>query len=409
MPAATPKGFFEGTHRLVPPAETLRRIAPVAPGVGITRVANVTGLDRIGIPVVMVCRPNARSISVSQGKGLSLDAAKVSGLMESIELHHAEHVTLPLLLGSWRELCGDVRLAAVTRSPVRRGARFHRDLRMLWMEGRDLMSGEAVYVPYDLVHCDDTPTARALRSCFAASSNGLASGNHPLEAVSHALCEVIERDATARWAAGGSERRQGTRVDLASVEDPGCREVLDRYQRAKVDVECFETTGEVAVPSFYCVIRDGSYEGLGPLYAAAGFGCHPSRPVALLRALTEAAQSRVALIAGSRDDLFRSVYATGLDPDVQADQCGLAEGLGGGRRLDDGPGWEAPTFEEDVARQLACLGRAGVEEAVVVDLSTPRDGVAVVRVVVPGLEGSSAIGGAGAPGPGSRPVGRAAR
>ena len=61
---------------------------------GITRIANVTGLDRIGIPVVMVCRPNARSIAVSQGKGLDMDAAIVSGLMESAELYHAEQIEL---------------------------------------------------------------------------------------------------------------------------------------------------------------------------------------------------------------------------------------------------------------------------------------------------------------------------
>lgn len=59
---------------------------------GITRVADVTGLDRIGIPVVMVCRPNARSLAVSQGKGIDIEAATVSGLMESVELYHAEHI-----------------------------------------------------------------------------------------------------------------------------------------------------------------------------------------------------------------------------------------------------------------------------------------------------------------------------
>jgi len=51
---------------------------------GITRVANVTGLDHVGIPVVMACRPNARGLAVSQGKGLTLDAAKASAVMESI-------------------------------------------------------------------------------------------------------------------------------------------------------------------------------------------------------------------------------------------------------------------------------------------------------------------------------------
>ena len=78
------KSFYRGTHRLVAPEQTLARVSRLMPVMGITRIANVTGLDRIGVPVVMVCRPNSRSLSVSQGKGVDLLAAKASGLMESL-------------------------------------------------------------------------------------------------------------------------------------------------------------------------------------------------------------------------------------------------------------------------------------------------------------------------------------
>src|SRR4051812_24003909 len=98
------KTFRDGTHRLIAPEETVAWIRSFMPMMGITRIANVTGLDSIGIPVVMVCRPNSRSLAVSQGKGLGLAAAKASGLMESVELYHAEHITLPLKLGSYEEL-----------------------------------------------------------------------------------------------------------------------------------------------------------------------------------------------------------------------------------------------------------------------------------------------------------------
>ena len=94
------KAYRRGTHRTVDPAATLARVRPHLQGMGITRIANVTGLDRIGIPVVMACRPNARSLAVSQGKGLTLEAAKASAVMEAIELHHAERIELPLKLGS---------------------------------------------------------------------------------------------------------------------------------------------------------------------------------------------------------------------------------------------------------------------------------------------------------------------
>src|SRR5207244_5110666 len=96
--------FHSGTHRTIVPEETLRKVRPLMPVMGITRIANVTGLDCIGIPVVMVCRPNSRALAVAQGKGLDLDAAKASGLMESVEAYHAERITLPLKLASQEEL-----------------------------------------------------------------------------------------------------------------------------------------------------------------------------------------------------------------------------------------------------------------------------------------------------------------
>ncbi len=85
-PAPGPQPLGSGAPRRCPPRKTLARLTPFFSAMGITRVANVTGLDNIGIPVVMVCRPNSRGLAVSQGKGLDLDSAKVSGLMEAAEL-----------------------------------------------------------------------------------------------------------------------------------------------------------------------------------------------------------------------------------------------------------------------------------------------------------------------------------
>ena len=122
FPAAARKTFCRGTHRLIAPQQTLERVRGLLPVMGITRIANVTGLDKVGIPVVMVCRPNSRSIAVSQGKGIDLDAAKASGVMESIEGYHAERITLPLKLGTYEDLRYTHRITEVT-GMVRRAAR----------------------------------------------------------------------------------------------------------------------------------------------------------------------------------------------------------------------------------------------------------------------------------------------
>src|SRR5215470_14520466 len=87
-----PKTFRRGTHRAEAPESTLARVRPHMAAMGITRLGNITGLDRIGIPVAVAVRPNSRSVSVSQGKGLELPQAYASALMEACEGFHAEEI-----------------------------------------------------------------------------------------------------------------------------------------------------------------------------------------------------------------------------------------------------------------------------------------------------------------------------
>ncbi|MGH6913039.1 MAG: YcaO-like family protein, partial [Geminicoccales bacterium] len=177
----------------------MARVCPVMPDMGVTRVANVTGLDRIGIPVVMVCRPNSRSIAVSQGKGLDLDAARASGLMEAVETYHAERIELPLKLAGLQSLQERHRVVDVAALPEITHGRFGPNLRILWIEGRDLISQAPIWLPYETVHIDCTLPQPTGSGCFLAGTNGLASGNHPLEAIDHAIGEVVERDSTSLW------------------------------------------------------------------------------------------------------------------------------------------------------------------------------------------------------------------
>ena len=374
-----PKGCRYGTHRTVSPRETYQRMRALMPALGITRVANVTGLDRVGIPVVMVCRPNARSLAVSQGKGLSLDAARASGLMEAIELYHAERVTLPLKLASFNELCFSHRLVDLRSLPWVPDSLFHPDLRMLWIEGLDLLSHERFWLPYESVHLDCTSTAPG-GGCFCFSSNGLASGNHILEALCQALCEVIERDAHACWATGSPGARLDTRLDLTTVDDPACQEVLEKYRRAAIDVEVFDLTSDLGVAAFLCTVAERAHDRPYKLPPSSGMGCHASRQIALLRALTEAAQSRLTLISGSRDDIRRHDYQL---PAVPAGDSGTVEGRGFQRV----PTHESDTFADDIGWLLQRLRGAGCPQVMAFDLSHPGLQIPVVRVVIPGLEG----------------------
>ncbi|WP_043403519.1 YcaO-like family protein [Archangium violaceum] len=382
-----PKRYREGTHRLMSPEETLRRVRPLMAVMGITRIANITGLDRLGIPVVTVCRPNSRSLAVSQGKGLDLPSAKASGLMEAVETYHAEHITLPLTLATYNELRFNRPLVDVTRLPRLSVGSFHPNLRLLWIEGRELLGNSPMWLPHELVHTDYTVPLPSGSGSFFMSSNGLASGNHLLEAISHGLCEVVERDATTLWHLRSAGERHQTRLALDTVEDPGCREVLEKFERGGVDVAVWETTTDVGLPSFFCMTAERSPEPFRPLYPTTGAGCHPARQVALLRALTEAAQVRATLISGSRDDLGTARYYEAMqDPALWRQVHAVMRSGESPRHFHEVPTFESGSFDEDVAWELARLAAAGLEQVVAVDLSKPAFGIAVARVVVPGLE-----------------------
>lgn len=382
------KRFRAGTDRIVSPDETLARVRPLLPAMGITRIANITGLDCIGIPVVMVCRPNSRSLAVSQGKGLDLAAARASGVMESIEFYHAERIQHPVKLASFEELRYSHRVADVDALPRIRSSRFHRDLPVLWIEGHDLLADESVWLPFEMLQLNMTLPPPTGVGCFLGGSNGLASGNHRLEAISHAICEVVERDASTLFALLDDEQQAQRRIDLSTVDDESCRALLQRYERAGVDVAVWDITSDVGIPAFLCHVVDRTEDPLRALYAAAGMGCHPSRQVALLRALTEAAQERLALIAGTRDDLFRSGYERARSLDLLRRHRSLLN-RPAARNFDSSPHWEAETFDEDVRWELERLQAVGIGQVLAVDLTRSEFGVPVVHIVIPGLEAAS--------------------
>jgi ribosomal protein S12 methylthiotransferase accessory factor len=380
-----PKAYRGETHRTVSPAETVARLKRLMPMMGITRVANLTGLDRIGIPVIAAMRPNSRSVAVSQGKGLTLDAAKASGLMESIEGYHAENITLPLKLGSYRELVRTHNLIELEGLPWVRNSNFRAGLRMLWIEGHDLIQQERVWVPYELAHTDYTMTQIG-GGCFMGGSNGLASGNHLLEATSHAIHEMIERHCTTLWQLRGNDAMRNTRIDLTTVDDPACLEVLEKYKAAAVDVMVWDCTDDPAIPVFACAIVDNQENAPHNLYINWGMGCHPTRQIALLRALTEAAQTRLTFISGARDDVTRSDYKTVTNPELLTQFREWMRENPPVRSFAAVPSWENATFGEDISMALDRLQSIGVQRAILINLTKLEFGIPVARMIIPGLE-----------------------
>jgi len=380
----TRKVYRRGTHRTARPADTIARVEACRHALGITRLANVTGLDYLGIPVFMATRPNARAISVAQGKGHDEDCAMASALMEAAEVAHAETPNLAITRETAPALSKRAAIARLSRLPRRKGARLEPHRAIDWVIGKDLLAGKDVFVPFDLVHTDFTKPASEL---FVQTSNGLASGNHLLEATIAGLCEVIERDATHLFEAKDFEERASLRIRTGSVRERDTRALIDRLEDSRMSLAIWDTTSDVGVASFLCRLVEADNNrrsSIGPFWGA---GCHLDRSVALSRAITEAAQARLTFIAGSRDDLFRRIYRRHRPPGPFEAVLDLWEHAQATRSFYDVPSCAGPTLEEDLETILSRLKGAGLAQIVVVDLTNDTIGIPVVRVIVPGLAG----------------------
>ena len=382
--ASVTKLYRHGTHRVRTPEQTLEWITPHLPAMGITRVADITGLDRIGIPVIMVVRANSRALAVSQGKGLTLISARVSGIMESVETYHAERIVQPLKLTSQSILSHHEQVANIERLPKSRECTYHAEDRLLWIQGVNLLNGEPTWLPYEAVHTDFTLPRPAGSGYFPANTNGLASGNHLLEAQLHALFEVVERDSLALL-----HQRQSTAddvIDLNSVEDDNCLQLLNTLSDSNMQVKIWNATSDTGIACFECLLIGRDDQHADPEF---GSGCHSNSQVAMLRALTEAVQARTTFIAGSRDDYGAAPYTR----KARADRLAVCrqmmnEDTGQMTSFASVPDQSFDSVSADLDWSLDQLKAIGIDEVLSVDLTLKEFGIPVVRMVVPGLEGA---------------------
>jgi ribosomal protein S12 methylthiotransferase accessory factor len=238
----------DGIERFVSAAETVVNVAAVAKSLGVTRLADITGLDRVGIPVYSAVVPDSGDgLSVYNGKGTRQIDAKAGALMEAIERQTALRARLPLVEGSFSDLCQGRRVLDPRTVNQELAPDYCEDQVYSWTEGLDIVSGESCWVPSKLAGYlwHDVPHP----SCFALTdSNGLASGNCREEAICHALCELAERDAWTEVELGahhlprqrrsfvrGSEAKDGPDdLEMFPCLDIDSNELLDKFWQANL-------------------------------------------------------------------------------------------------------------------------------------------------------------------------------
>jgi len=300
--------YLEGTQRVFDPETTLANTTKLLPQIGVTRIANITDLDRVGIPVFSAIRPSAAAgaISIYSGKGATETNARISAIMESFERCLAEQPEVsinlsgvPLNVERINDTYESLSESYPTLYPdaLLLPQPFAEPTSLEWVMGHDLMNDIDVFVPANAVfHPYNPQEANAL---FRSNTNGLASGNTIEEAVLHGLLEVIERDALSI----AEYTRNPGREILLSEDDGVNYELKRKMEETGIKVKLWLLDSDINIPTIVAALDDTVLED--PALLVMGAGAHLSPEIAVTRALTEAAQSRVVQIHGAREDTDR--------------------------------------------------------------------------------------------------------
>lgn len=410
------KWTLNGTSRVIPVENTLSHILELSKKIGLTRIADITYMDKLYIPNYSCVLPGTEDyIWVYSGKGPTKKHAKVSAIMESIERYSSlpTNYTRKFITGTFNELKESYNLLHPDDLVEPLTFDFQNDMLMDYVEGYDIINKENILVPAALALFRYTPNSHSLNPFAFHHTNGLASGNVFEEAVCHALCEVIERDAISLAQLRASAipfhilskihhnlRIQGYHINSISkeqfIDDNSlyqdvkiCREdnfqpvtnLIKKFKKFNIRLIIKDITTDIKIPTFNAACVEWISHDYG--YLAEGHGTHPDKRIAILRAITEVSQTRAANIQGARDDLRKIHYNDNNTDDKNAWQFMSSQRT---INFSDIITYQNEDILDDIKLIIKFFKEVGLNKAIIVNLTNPKIKIPVVRAIVPGLE-----------------------
>jgi thioglycine synthase len=401
-------------------ADTLSEIIPICKNIGVTRISDITYMDKLYIPNYSIFLPGTEdSIWVYSGKGSTKMDARASGLMESIERfcslsnNYAQnyiHGTYSDLSKTYSKVLHPDEVVEPVL-PTYNDNNFHMD----FISGFDLQNNQEVLVPAQLALSKFSDRPHTTCPFLYSHTNGLASGNVLEEAICHALCEVIERDAASiadlcassipysifkNNSSSKTEIDEDEFVDDSSIfRDVDISEISNEFLPIKSLIKRFSNVGisllvkditqkEIGIPTFVASSVEWITSDYG--YFAKGYGTHPDARIALIRAITELSQTRAGNIQGARDDLKKIQYKE--NDEIYKRKWQFAPSSSPMDKtshkilFSDIKSYLIEDLLDEIKLILKMLKKAGLKRAIIVDLTNPDVGIPVVRAIVPGLE-----------------------
>lgn len=304
-----PLTYFDCTHRTISPSKTIANNEKKLKDAGITRLTEISGLDRIGIPVFSCIRPTAQDggVSVYAGKGATVEQAKASAMMEGFERYSGERKEEDknnIIIKTPNEIEGNyihpeslILSKEVDKTTIN-------DSKIEWTISKDIISEEDYYIPANAIyHPYIIPENSDITPLFKGNTNGLASGNVLEEAVLHGIFEVVERDA---WSIFELTKKNKKQIDIKTIENPLINNLLKKFEDNSINIKLMDLTADIGIATIAASSDDTLLED--PALLTLGVGTHLNGEIAVLRALTEVAQSRATQIHGTREDTSRANF-----------------------------------------------------------------------------------------------------
>jgi ribosomal protein S12 methylthiotransferase accessory factor YcaO len=429
------KKYFDGnvdvSERVRSVEDTLIEITPICKNIGVTRISDITYLDKLYIPNYSSVLPGTEdSIWVYSGKGPTKIHAKVSALMESIERFCSLPSTYSnsLISGSYSQLSKSYKVLHPDEvvEPVESIYSDNQSI-MDFIPGFDLLNEEEILVPAQLGFSRYFSKLPSVNVFPYSHTNGLASGNVLEEAICHALCEVIERDAVSIAEVCASSLQysllenfmkflKNTKqiaprlTDTAGIDfvddssifsDVNISEIANMFDPIKYLVDRFDDAGisllikditqkDIGIPTFTASSIEWISSNYG--YFAIGYGTHLDSRIALIRAITELTQTRAVNIQGARDDCKKIKYKENDEiykrkwQFIPATSSRFRPNNKKTIAFSEIKSYIMDDILDDIKFILNRLNKAGLKRAIIVNLTHPKIGIPVVRAIVPGLE-----------------------
>ena len=369
-------GFDDTFRQVMHPEDVCRAAEPVMEEIGITKILDITPLDRLDIPVWAAIRPRAPpgSKPVHTGAGMTPVQARTAAMMEAVERFSGEFRGRVLNVASYEQI-------GLTRAVDPHDLILPRELdigeQLQWCTAWDFLNESECEVPANAVYYPYDPMSMAAQ-LFRSDANGLAAGFEPEEALLKGMLEVIGNDAMSVAHQAGSFP---VRLTLAG-EGPAA-DLCEMLESEGIKVHLWLVPGKTGIPTVAAAADDTV--ACDPFMVITGSAADLNPETAVIKALFEIIRNRAGQLHATESGVIKTrhglIEKAGYERYKRINRIWFAEA--DATPLADVPDMSSRYVDEEIRAVLDAVAPLA-DRVCAVDLT--RTALPASRIIIPGFE-----------------------